>query len=800
MQVSFRFDVGENKTVVDRYSDSNPVDGLPDTLDAYGIDVDAVNNLWEAGTKLFLRDPATDTRKIMTTLTPGTLMDFTSDNGPAGLLKPYLQAASLDEAKDIINYTLGFDIPGYRSRTVESGGVTGVWKLGDIVTSTPKLQSPVPFNNYYTVYRDATYSEFTASKNYRSYGTAYAGANDGMLHAFDFGIFQEAWFGQNRRLEPARLFTTDVNKLGRERWAFIPKNILPYLKYLANTGYCHIFSVDASPIIFDAAIHAPTGCAGPYWDCPKQTVYSSNDKALDLPKTSWRTVLVGSLRLGGACKGTATPCPDVSGDGLKDCVNTPVDVAGQSIGYSSYFALDITDQENPKLLWEFSDNDIPLAERLTGGLGYSTAGPAFMRISARNVVGAASEPDTTKNGRWFVVLASGPTGPIDTAKRQFEARSDQPLKLFVLDLLTGQLAAPAIKPGIDNAFAGSLLGGKVDYDLDYQDDVLYFGYTKKCNATDNLCTVNTWSDGGVLRLTTNEDLSGNITNTTALNPGNWKVSTLMSDTGPVTSAVANLVVRGSTGAAKQGWLYYGTGRYFFRDDDLKNQRILFGVQEPCVKLMGGFHPEICLDTNPDASLEFCAAPVSGAGPDTCGDLYNVTTGVELDPAIYGSDEFKGWYINLESPTNDNAVAGGITAGALGNRTATAERVMTDPVAVPNGAVFFTTFAPTDDICSFGGNTFLWRVKYDTGSFIPMSGSALLQLSTGEIKELDMKTAFADKIANIDSNINNVGEGGLEGMTAGRRTGAMIGVPPVGQGLSLVISPTPIDRMIHIKKR
>ena len=66
-----------------------------------------------------------------------------------------------------------------------------------------------------------------------------------------------------------------------------------------------------------------------------------------------------------------------------------------------------------------------------------------MRIAARKPNpadgGATSVPDNTKNGRWFVVLASGPTGPINTAKRQFEARSDQNLKLFVLDLKTGSL-------------------------------------------------------------------------------------------------------------------------------------------------------------------------------------------------------------------------------------------------------------------------------------------------------------------------------------------------------------------------
>jgi hypothetical protein len=38
--------------------------------------------------------------------------------------------------------------------------------------------------------------------------------------------------------------------LGEEVWAFIPKNVLPYLKYTADSGYggCHLYSVDLSPI------------------------------------------------------------------------------------------------------------------------------------------------------------------------------------------------------------------------------------------------------------------------------------------------------------------------------------------------------------------------------------------------------------------------------------------------------------------------------------------------------------------------------------------------------------------------
>src|SRR6185369_11133627 len=106
--------------------------------------------------------------------------------------------------------------------------------------------------------------------------------------------------------------------------------------------------------------------------------------------------------------------------------------AAKGLGYSSYFALDVTDPNAPSLLWEFNDP----------ALGYATSGPAIVRVG-----------DSQKNGRWFAVFGSGPTGPIDTATHQFQGRSNQTLKFFVVDLRNGTLVK-TIDTGIANAFAG----------------------------------------------------------------------------------------------------------------------------------------------------------------------------------------------------------------------------------------------------------------------------------------------------------------------------------------------------------
>jgi type IV pilus assembly protein PilY1 len=559
----------------------------------------------------------------------------------------------------------------------------------------------------------------------------FVGANDGMLHAFKLGSLELKWSGQDIDFEKARLTGTD---LGKEMWAFIPKNVLPYLKYLKDTEYCHIQSVDLTPYLFDASIEAPgIPSTGNYWQLTKTV-------------NSWRTILIGGMKHGGACRNsTNTTCTD--------CVKTPI----PNVGYSSYFALDVTDQNNPKLLWEFSNEN----------LGFTSSGPAIVRISSRTAGSTSSTADgKTTDGRFFVVFGSGPTGPIDGPSQKFQGRSDQNLQLFVLDLKTGSTVT-VIDTGIANAFAGSILNANFDSDLDYQDDAVYIPYVKKCTSTTTYCTANTWTDGGVLRLLTNANLNGNdvsATGNTALNPGNWRYSKVMDGIGPVTSAVTRILNK-NTGKLR---LYFGTGRYFFRSstgtDDPSTQRHLFGIVEPCYD---GSYKAVCLDNITSNDL---TRNVSELGP------------VDLTTTA-GSSDTEGWYITLEAPgvfTYDEN-GNGTTADDVA-RTYNSERVITDPLASSTGVVFFTTYKPYNDLCTIGGKTFIWAVKYDTGGAAGslLQGTALIQVSTGSIEQVRLSTAFTDK--------------GL------RRTGSIEGVPPMAQGLSIMTTPSPIKRVIHMRER
>jgi len=718
LKVTFRFDPSLETTFADRYKfSSSEYQG--------SVPFERTKVLWEAGLELWKRDVFSSPRTIYTTIDSKNLINFSPDNATS--LRPYLNVISDNNAKALIRYihgeedsfTIGGETFQFRERkvaidldgdgdTADSGEEQKIWKLGDILNSTPKVMTWIPLNSYHLKYKDSTYEEYINSSNYKQRGVVFAGGNDGMLHAFKLGRLEfpnqtgtTCSFGSG---DKACLSGED---LGKELWAFIPKNALPYLKYYADPGYCHIYTIDLTPYLFDASINKPSGCTeSDYWNCQKTV-------------NSWRTILIGGMRYGGACKKTCSS---------SDCVQTPItdpSDTNKGLGYSSYFALDVTDQNNPTLLWEFSRED----------LGFTTTGPVIVRIGP-----------SEKNGRWFVIFGSGPTGPIDTTNYQFLGRSDQNLKIFILDLKTGEVLK-TIDTGIRNAFGGSLLNSVIDTDRDYQDDVVYIPYVTSSSGT--------WQ-GGVLRLST-LTVEDDVLKETG-DVSKWTVSTVIKDIGPVTSAVTNLLNQ-KTGKL---WLYIGTGRYFYARpneiDDATSQRHLIGLTEPCYE--NGWKRD-CTESR------------------SLSDLTNVTVIPE------GSQNDKGWYINLDNAdqytyceryNQDGTCALQVTRYYL------AERVITDPLAVTTGVVFFTSYKPYNDICSLGGKSFLWAVKYDTGGAPGglLKGIAILQVSTGAIEQVDLSKAFTG--------------------AGGRKSYSLEGVPPVQQGLSMMTTPSPVKRVIHMIER
>ena len=693
-------------------------DGVSDDGVIETVSPDAVRSLWRAGLSLWQR-PAAD--RIIYTQTNGTTLTSFASLGSDPNASQLLQAADAAEAQRIISYVTGEDAPQYRSRTLAIPGgsvpgvnvtATNVWKLGDIISSTAKVQGPAAIGSYQlptpSGYNDQSYASFIGSNDYQKRGTVYVGANDGMLHAFNLGALKVAPNAEDPSWPVSQKATLTGPDLGKEQWAFIPRNALPYLTYLKEPGYRHLSYVDGGLTLVDASIGDLSGACtkATYWSCKKSVSVvkwkqqdPSQNNTLDPSVNTWRTVVIGGLGLGGA-----------SCDTGGNCVPTPTaDPADSSkrLGYSSYFALDVSDPGNPSLLWEFSNP----------ALGYSTTGPAIVRIGDPNL-----------NGRWFAVFGSGPTGPLDSSTHRFLGQSSQELKFFVVDLRTGQLVA-TIPTGIQNAFAGSMSGAAIDADRwngSYQDDAIYVGYSQAG-------TGGNWT-GGVLRIFTGENQD----------PTQWKVSKVTDGIGPVTGSIARLQDRKNNNL----WLYFGTGRYFYGQDDMSGQRALYGIKEPC------YNYPVPGSANLNKLEPTCTVYQNPA------NLIDQTT---TQHQLAAGDP--GWFINLDPATSSSG----------------AERLITTPSSTTSGAVFFPTFQPSTDPC-LPGNSYLWGVQYDTGGAITnaaLLGKILTPLSTGAQQETGLSGNLTAK--------------------GGRRSAPMTGRPG---GVKIISNSglRPLKKIIHIQER
>jgi type IV pilus assembly protein PilY1 len=798
--VTFLFNTSQNQTLVNTTHDVNG-NGSNLVAVATGESPDLINGLWRAGSGLWnrnIKDPSTaatyDPRNIYTVLAPAptpsapvisgvSLTPFSSASSANfsnnSLAQQYLQVSSQASANTLIDYINGIDQAGFRSRTVtkqncgltDAEGCNREWKLSDIIDSTPKVVSTVNLNSYGLYppsgYGDSSYNSFVNSNNYQNRGMAFSGGNDGMLHAFRLGILdvspQTTVSGGQTYVNPlikGRMMYPNgttasyaTSELGREEWAFIPMDSLPYLGYLGATNYSHVFYVDGTPTPVDVSINAPAqdnsaNCALGYWNCQKMTNYLPSSTNLDMSNTSWRTVLIEGMGLGGATRNSTDTCIDGTSAGT--CIKTPVN----GVGYSSYFALDITNPDTLppasgaiKFLWEFSGQ---------GQLGSTLSGPAIVRIGSAG-----------KNGRWFAVFGSGPTGPIDTTAHTFYGKSDQNLKLFVVDIGTGQLAA-TIDTQVPNAFAGTLATAVIDVDKNnssspsfYSDDAIYVGYVQQDTSA------GTWTKGGVLRVYTKNNLD----------PTQWQVNPLIQNIGPVTTTVAKLQDPNATygtgsGAIGKLWIYFGTGRYFYSSDDLTPSTPfrLYGIIDPCYSNNTGY-PNFTPTGPTNAFDTTCGTTVAES------QLTDQTGSITAGPAASLSSSSKGWLVSLASSETYNGTS------------FNAERVISNPVASPAGTVFFTTFLPTADVCGFGGESYLWALNYNSGAApIPatMQGNILIQVSSGVTQQVSLSTAFSNS-ANLGYNLR-------------RMFVPLTGVPPTGTSMTPTLNPPPTKRILHIQEQ
>ncbi|MFZ5621459.1 MAG: pilus assembly protein [Pseudomonadota bacterium] len=244
-------------------------------LDPFTGDINA-NASWRAASQLDSRNLTSSPRTILTSNgTEGTAFQWGS-----------LTTAQKNDLRTNSAGTLDTEATGMArlaflrgDRGCEEGNTTGTCsysdgtntfnsktlrarasRLGDIIHSTPvyvgapSLDWPAiaPFPTT----AGSTYADWRAAHQNRS-GVIYVGANDGMLHGFS-------------------------EASGQEVMAYIPNQVYSTsstagLHYLTDPGYNHYFYVDLAPAVSD--VHIRTTTTG---------------------TSSWKTILVGGLRSGGA--------------------------------------------------------------------------------------------------------------------------------------------------------------------------------------------------------------------------------------------------------------------------------------------------------------------------------------------------------------------------------------------------------------------------------------------------------------------------------------------------------------------
>lgn len=361
------------------------------------------------------------------------VVDFTSANfNPASNDNyRYLGLANSADATKLVDYIRGKDAAGWRSRLVDVPGDASTsakyWVLGDIVHSSPLVVGP-PERAFDIVNGDDTYAAFK-EKYQKRRQMIYTGGNDGMLHAFNAGV----WSADTNEFKTQGYVagTSQLgmsHKLGAEMWAYVPMNLLPHLQWLKEVNYPHVYYVDAAPQAFDVNIFA--------------------DDATH--PNGWGTILVVGMRLGGS-----DIAVDLNGDSVKETTMR-----------SAIIILDVTDPERAPQL---------LAELNTADLGFTTSMPTLAKVRLPSASGSYANPSSNK---WLLVFGSGPDD-LDTA-----VSTDQDAKLFAYDLVTRAMVSISsqVQPPVSDPYGFFGDFRAVDWDNDLADDAIFVGTVEGSEA------------------------------------------------------------------------------------------------------------------------------------------------------------------------------------------------------------------------------------------------------------------------------------------------------------------------------
>lgn len=248
------------------------------------------------------------------------------------------------------------------------------------------------------------------------------------------------------------------------------------------------------------------------------------------------------------------------------------------------------------------------------------------------------------------------SGPITCA-----GESNQNARIYVLDLATGAIERIFVVPDA-NSFVANIFG--IDWDQNYSVDLIYFADCFRDNTAPG-----GWG-GKIYRIKTRG----------SIDPNDWVLSAVTQNLKRPMIAEGTVTVD----EFNRLWIYFGSGRFFSDVDeaDTTTTQLFVGIKEDTVStfsLASMYNvTNVWIDTSGNAHIGGTIKPFE-----------------EFMDDVYARD---GWYRYL---TNHG------------------ERCLT-PVLVFGGAVLFTTFLPTGDICSYGGYGNLYAMFYRTGTAHPES--------------------------------------------------------------------------------
>jgi type IV pilus assembly protein PilY1 len=316
-----------------------------------------------------------------------------------------------------------------------------------------------------------------------------------------------------------------------------------------------------------------------------------------------------------------------------------------------------------------------------------------MSVPTAITINSGTDSDTD----WYLVFGSGPS-PNGNGHRQVV--SEQNAHILMFNLKTLSLEAGFGNDGVmdlgeRNSFVGDIVA--VDVDLDATTDAVYFGTVKAV-------------DGGVV--SGNANLAGNVSTwggklfRLRINPGsgagnhNWKKELMFDAQAPMTTR-PNI----SFDKNKNRWIHVGTGR-FYTEDDLKSNapNYMFGLKEPR-NAQGKFAMD-SYGTTPSVIRTESLVDVSLASiTESSGQLNN---SIEVSPSLE-TDTIETFEARQMQYKNASSYLPGWKRSLLAG-----ERVM-GGASMLGGIFSQTTYKPEQSYCSVFGESYLYALRYTTGT-------------------------------------------------------------------------------------